>query len=255
MLYITGKSRITMQKGVVDVRWKKCGIQHSESLPVGVLLALTGGFLDAYTYISRGGVFANAQTGNMVLLGIKLSQGAWRQAAFYFVPMVAFAAGVLLAELIQKKYKRSPGLHWRQRTVLIEAAILLLAGFVPAGRLDSAVNVAISFVCAMQVESFRKIHGLSYATTMCTGNLRSGTEKLFQYWKSGEKTQLWNSIKYYGIITVFIAGAFLGCLATNAFSEKAVWSACVFLLATFFLMHQETTRKDCADRPGKDPIG
>lgn len=244
-----------MQKGVVDVRWKKCGIQHSESLPVGVLLALTGGFLDAYTYISRGGVFANAQTGNMVLLGIKLSQGAWRQAAFYFVPMVAFAAGVLLAELIQKKYKRSPGLHWRQRTVLIEAAILLLAGFVPAGRLDSAVNVAISFVCAMQVESFRKIHGLSYATTMCTGNLRSGTEKLFQYWKSGEKTQLWNSIKYYGIITVFIAGAFLGCLATNAFSEKAVWSACVFLLATFFLMHQETTRKDCADRPGKDPIG
>ena len=30
--------------------------QYSESLRVGVLLALTGGFLDAYTYISRGNV-------------------------------------------------------------------------------------------------------------------------------------------------------------------------------------------------------
>lgn len=78
-------------------------VQRSESFPIGVLLALTGGFLDAYTYVSRGGVFANAQTGNMVLLGIRLSEGAWRQAAYYFVPIVAFAAGVLLAELIQKK--------------------------------------------------------------------------------------------------------------------------------------------------------
>lgn len=236
------------------MRRKKRGIQRSESLPIGVLLALTGGFLDAYTYVSRGGVFANAQTGNMVLLGVKLSQGAWRQVAFYFVPMVAFAVGVLLAELIQKKYKRSPGLHWRQRTVLIEAAVLLLAGFVPAGTLDSAVNVAISFVCAMQVESFRKIHGLSYATTMCTGNLRSGTEKLFQYWKSGDKDALWSCIKYYGIIVVFIAGAFLGCLITNAFAERAVWSACVFLLIAFFLMRQEIVPGKKVVRPGDKPI-
>ena len=40
-------------------------VQRSESFPIGVLLALTGGFLDAYTYVSRGGVFANAQTGSI----------------------------------------------------------------------------------------------------------------------------------------------------------------------------------------------
>lgn len=214
-------------------------VQRSESFPIGVLLALTGGFLDAYTYVSRGGVFANAQTGNMVLLGIRLSEGAWRQAAYYFVPIVAFAAGVLLAELIQKKHKWNAGLHWRQRTVLIEAAVLLAAGFVQSGELDSGVNIAISFVCAMQVESFRKIHGLTYATTMCTGNLRSGTENLFQYLKSGEKKRLRNSLKYYCIIVVFIAGAFLGCCATKLFGEKAVWSTCIFLLGAFLLMNQE----------------
>ena len=162
-------------------------VQRSESFPIGVLLALTGGFLDAYTYVSRGGVFANAQTGNMVLLGIRLSEGAWRQAAYYFVPIVAFAAGVLLAELIQKKHKWNAGLHWRQRTVLIEAAVLLAAGFVPSGKLDSGVNIAISFVCAMQVESFRKIHGLTYATTMCTGNCEAGRRICFNTSKAEKR--------------------------------------------------------------------
>ena len=40
--------------------------QMSESLAIGLLLALTGGFLDAYTYVARGRVFANAQTGNIL---------------------------------------------------------------------------------------------------------------------------------------------------------------------------------------------
>lgn len=49
--------------------------QMSESLPVGLLLALAGGILDSYTYLNRGQVFATAETGNLVLLGIHLAQG------------------------------------------------------------------------------------------------------------------------------------------------------------------------------------
>ena len=36
------------------------------------LLTLSGGLQDAYTYLRRGRVFANAQTGNIVLLGQSL---------------------------------------------------------------------------------------------------------------------------------------------------------------------------------------
>ncbi len=35
--------------------------QMSETHLLGLLLALVGGFLDAYTYVCRGHVFANAQ--------------------------------------------------------------------------------------------------------------------------------------------------------------------------------------------------
>ena len=49
--------------------------QMSETIRLGMLLAISGGFMDAYSYIERGQVFANAQTGNMLLLGVNLSQG------------------------------------------------------------------------------------------------------------------------------------------------------------------------------------
>ena len=45
----------------------------SESYLVGVLLAIAGGYLDVYTYVCRGGVFANAKTGNIGLL-----ESMWR---------------------------------------------------------------------------------------------------------------------------------------------------------------------------------
>lgn len=64
--------------------------QMSDSLRVAMLLALAGGFLDAYTYVTRGGVFANAQTGNIVLFGINLFEGNFIAAKDYLVPIFAF---------------------------------------------------------------------------------------------------------------------------------------------------------------------
>ena len=51
--------------------------QMSDSMLLGVVLTLAGGFQDAYSYNGRGGVFANAQTGNIVLLGQNLALGEW----------------------------------------------------------------------------------------------------------------------------------------------------------------------------------
>lgn len=132
--------------------------QMSESFRLGAVLALTGGFLDAYTYLIRGGVFANAQTGNIVLLGVRLMEGDWGGAGHYLVPILAFAAGVLAAELIRGRFRGAQALHWRQITVAAELLLLAAVAFLPAA-LDNAANVLVAFVCAVQVESFRKVNG------------------------------------------------------------------------------------------------
>ena len=48
----------------------------SRNLTVAALLTLSGGYLDAYTYVGHGHVFANTMTGNVALLGINLSAGS-----------------------------------------------------------------------------------------------------------------------------------------------------------------------------------
>ena len=42
--------------------------QMSEAFLTAAFLSISGGLQDAYTYLARGNVFANAQTGNIVLL-------------------------------------------------------------------------------------------------------------------------------------------------------------------------------------------
>ena len=51
--------------------------QKSESFEIAVLLAIVGGFLDAYTYCCRDKVFANAQTGNFVRMAMALANGEY----------------------------------------------------------------------------------------------------------------------------------------------------------------------------------
>lgn len=154
--------------------------QMSESIKLGVILAIAGGFMDAYSYMCRGKVFANAQTGNILLLGINISERNWHMALHYLVPVLAFAIGIALADLVKIRTKDLTLLHWRQISVFCEAVILLSVSFIPQD-FNLVANALTSLACGIQVESFRKIHGNGIATTMCIGNLRSATQHMCSY--------------------------------------------------------------------------
>ena len=211
-------------------------VQMSEAYSLGALLTVGGGFLDAYTYFTRGGVFSNAQTGNLVLLAIRLAEGDLTALPHYLPPILAFALGVVAAELVRDRFRASHALHWRQAVVALEALILLATAFLPQGPWDAAVNAAVSFVCAMQVEAFRKIRGNALATTMCTGNLRSGTELLYHGLRDRDPAALRRSLQYYGIILCFLAGGALGVWATGLLAERAILLCCALLLVIFLAM-------------------
>ena len=73
---------------------KKQKMQTSETFLLSAILAVSGGFQDAYTYNVRGEVFSNAQTGNVVLMSQHFLMGDWYKALHYLFPIVAFAFGV-----------------------------------------------------------------------------------------------------------------------------------------------------------------
>ena len=152
-------------------------VQTSEAFINSAFLAVSGGFQDAYTYFTRDGVFSNAQTGNVVLMSERFMNGEVKAGLHYLIPLTAFFLGVLLAERIQEKFRYARRLHWRQGILLVEIILLFLVGFIP-GNLNVLATTLVSFSCALQVQTFRKVEGNAYASTMCIGNLRSGTAAL-----------------------------------------------------------------------------
>lgn len=216
--------------------------QVSDSLLLGVFLTLAGGFQDAYSYNVRDHVFANAQTGNIVLLGQNLAQGNWSHAVRYLFPLLAFICGVYLTEQIRFRCRSRQRLHWRQVIVAAEVLLLAAAGLLPCS-CNIAANVLLSFACAMQVDSFRKIKGFPCATTMCIGNMRSATEHLSLYHSTHDPAHKRASLHYYFIILIFAAGAAIGAVLSDAVGRRAIWIAAALLFAGFCLMFFQEQEK------------
>ena len=97
----------------------------------------------------------------------------------------------------------------------------------------------VSFSCAMQVQTFRKVGGYSYASTMCIGNLRSGTAALSVYWREKRPEQLKQALYYFGIILFFAFGAGCGGNLSLHLGFQAIWVSSVLLLISFVLMFIE----------------
>lgn len=220
------------------VKIQKSKIQTSETFVLSAILAMSGGFQDAYTYNVRKEVFSNAQTGNIVLMSQHIMMGELMKGLSYLFPVVAFALGVLVAERIGHRYKGAKRIHWRQIIVAIEIVILLAVGFIPE-RYDMIATMLVSFSCSMQVQAFRKVNGYGYASTMCIGNLRSGTESLSIYLREKQHGALKKAAHYYGIIFIFAIGAGVGGICSLHIGIRAIWISSILLAIVCAMMIKE----------------
>ena len=182
-----------------------------------------------------GNTAANAQTGNIVLFSAYLFDGDWTHSRRYLVPVLSFMLGIFVAECIHRRFKHMERVHWRQLILLAEIVLLFLVGFLPQEG-STAANALVSFVCAMQVQTFRKVRGHAYASTMCIGNMRSGTEALCVYFHTHDREVLHKALTYFGVIGLFAVGAGLGALLTRAFAERGIWVSCALLAVSFLIM-------------------
>lgn len=217
---------------------KESTTQISDTLFLNLLLALSGGLQDAYTYIVRDHVFANAQTGNIVLMSTHFIAGEFQKGAKYAIPVLFFALGIFLSQTINNHFKNSQKLHWRQGVVLLEVVVLFCAAFVPA-RLNFLANALVSFSCAMQIQAFRKVNGVPYASTMCIGNLRSATESLALFFHTKQKKYKVHFFYYAAVIFVFALGSAIGGVLSTLLKNFALWGSCAILLICFFAMGEK----------------
>ena len=209
--------------------------ERTRSLWFALLLTLANGFLDAHTYISRGGVFANVQTANVIFGAIDTSKREWTLALAHLWPLLAFIAGVALASHIKSgRVERAVPrpLIW---TMAIQAVALAIIGFVPASVPHSYVTVPISFLAAVQIGLFRNIGELVYLPVATTGNLMRFMESVYDG-AVEKRAEARRPTAVYGIlILAFASGALAGAVATDAWSVRAIWLPAGFLAVTLCL--------------------
>lgn len=193
------------------------------SLLVSALLAGAGGYLDAFTYLAHGHVFANAMTGNVVLLGINLFLGSWLIALRHLPPILAFLLGTIVALAIQLHVQRRHARPHHTTILLFEIAIFLVLSFAPQSTSDFVITVSVAFAASIQAQTFREVNGKSFNSTFTTGNLRTLGEAVF-VWLFEERND--NSFRvvrdFATICTCFLAGAITGGLVTGFAGNRAL---------------------------------
>ena len=130
---------------------------------------------------------------------------------------------------------------FRNFIALIFILVIMLknkVGFIPQ-EYNMLATMLVSFTCAMQVQTFRKVNGYGYASTMCIGNLRSGTESLSVFFREREHSALRKALHYYGIIFIFAIGAGLGGVLSLRIGVQAIWGSCILLVIVCAMMIRE----------------
>jgi uncharacterized membrane protein YoaK (UPF0700 family) len=199
--------------------------QRTLALGTNVALAAAGGYLDAFTYIGHGHVFANAMTGNVVLLAVNAAMGNWHQSLQHLPPIVTFCFGVAFARAIGSS-------HRPVIVLALEISAFFVLSWLPTSASNFLIVTVICFVASLQTATFRQINKAAYNSTFTTGNLRTLSETFFDWaFKDRGPESRKQTIDFFAICTAFVLGALVGGLLTPRLRNKALLLVTVLLLA------------------------
>ncbi len=215
------------------------GFLMCERIWIYHILIIVAGIFGAYTYLLRGNVFCNAQTGNVVLMGMALGSGEWGKAGYYLIPVFAYLLGAFVSELLPNSVKHHLPIRWDTLLIAIEILTVFALGFVPLTAPVQIAQVTINLLASMQYNTFRQAEGVPVATTFVTNHIRQvgvGLAKEVEHFHSEDKGHRKKLRRHFAMLMYFLLGAVIGTVLCNLAAEKAIWGAMVPLavvLGTF----------------------
>jgi uncharacterized membrane protein YoaK (UPF0700 family) len=206
--------------------------QRVGTLGISALLAAAGGFLDGFTYVGHGHVFANSMTGNVVLLGINFFSGSWRTGLNHLPAILCFLAGIWVAQAMQLYPKRRGTSAPYVAVLALEICVLLALSVLPRTAADILFTTSIAFAASVQVQTFREVNGQAFNSTFTTGNLRTLAEAAFTWTFEGHSETAARIVGDFSVIcAAFLVGATSGGYSTHAFGNRALWCDIILLAA------------------------
>ncbi len=208
-----------------------------EALIITLFLTFIGGFLDAYTYILYDKIFANTQTGNIILFTINLVDGNFKEAFYRFLPILAFCIGIFIAQYFIYKFDKRK--LYVKIILFLNSVITLFIGIGFFKNHYIVITCLISFICSTLIAVFKKAEGHVFAPVMCTGNLRSFMEFLFSYVIHKEEKYKKVCFKYLNIILTFCFGVAFGIISVNYLRNYAILICSFIFIGIYIFIHKK----------------
>lgn len=196
-------------------------MKYNRSIIIGMILAISGGFMNTYSYLCNGGVFASMQTGNILLLAINITNGNISGLLQYICPILLFIVGIIISSIISKY----------EMMILFEIMILIIVCYIENNIIASSL---ISLVCGIQLNGFDTI--CNNTTTMCTGNLRNIIKYLCLYVLNRDISTLHKSIIGCLLVSSFVIGTIIGNITIQYVHKYALLICSDILLIAFIIM-------------------
>ncbi len=201
-----------------------------QSKEMAILLTFVGGYIDAYTFLSRGGTLAAGQTGNIIFLASEVSHRDLTGGMLKVASVVSFMIGVMFVSLIHHQMATR---YWRLVSLLPITLSCLVVGFLPMSIPNLYILPPLAFGMAMLTTSFSKIEGEGYNNTFSTGNLKNGVIALSEYILNGDTAQLRKAKLYIRIVLSFIIGAIISAEVQKYIGTYAILVAAIILVLIF----------------------
>ena len=194
------------------------------------LLMFVGSFFGGFTYSVRGGVFANAQTANFVLMALSAANGNIRKSIYYFIPISSYLCGIIISEIVPVYIKKLKFIRWDTLFIFIEIFFVIVLGFIPESAPYEISHIIITFLAAMQFNTFRQAQGIPMATTFCTNHLRMMGILFSKAVRHRDKNYFKRILPHFAMICVFIVGVYIASVSTKYFFGKAIFITIIPLI-------------------------
>lgn len=215
-----------------------------EKWTVFVLLIFVGGYLGAFTYSIRGGVFCNAQTANFVLSAVALGSGDFREFFYYFIPMTAYFLGAFISESVPNYIKIHFHIRWDTLFILIEMLAVIFLGLLPESAPYRITHVTVNLVASMQYNTFRQAQHIPMATTFCTNHLRQVGVAASKALRHRDRASFQRMLSHCRMLLFFMLGAVLATVLCRIFQGRAIFFTLLPLGYLFLDFLSEDLRSD-----------
>ena len=189
-----------------------------------VLLIFVGGYLGAFTYTIRGGVFCNAQTANFVLSAIALGSGDFYEFIYYFIPMSAYFLGAFISESVPSYVKLHFHVRWDTLLIFIEMLTVVFLGLLPESAPYRITHVTVNLIASMQYNTFRQARHIPMATTFCTNHIRQVGVALYGT-LTGSAPARERLLAHGGMLLAFVLGGALSTACCGPLLGRTIWLA------------------------------